>query len=108
MKKLLFLFCLSCVFWAGCHKTEVAQPGIEINGILRYSNPQTDGMGHVFIVDSTNEIILSDDFKEARWETYLNIHATLRFIDTGRIERPEGGWDQRPRRSVEVVGFHRF
>jgi hypothetical protein len=62
-------------------------------------------------VDSTQELIVSNDFKDAQWASYLKVHVRMRFIDTGKKACVDGA--QRTGcppnfRLVQVVGFQKL
>ncbi|HEX4850795.1 MAG TPA: hypothetical protein VFV08_08320 [Puia sp.] len=85
------LLALGILFSFSCHKNSVSKTAaIEIaRGTLIYQDPASDGMGHYFLVDSTNEIILSDNFKEDKYKNLIGIHSLLQMVDSGQEGCPE-------------------
>jgi hypothetical protein len=83
MKNRLVILFISLLAGAGCKK---AAPGktSEVSGYLRYSNPAWDGVGFTYTIDSSHEIILSDDFQKTSFAAFINVHSILRFIDQGQ------------------------
>jgi hypothetical protein len=111
MYKLLIAVTFPCLIWAGCKKSEDVQPASVVNGYLYYQNPASDGIGYYFVVDSTQELIVSKDFKDTQWATFLNAHVTMRFIDTGKKTCVEGIMTAEcpPNfRLVQVIGFQKL
>ena len=55
-----------------------------VGGYLYYSSPASDGSGYTFRIDSTGEIIVSDDFDTRQYDEFINAHTRLDFVNTGR------------------------
>jgi hypothetical protein len=64
----------------------------------------------IMMVDSTQELILSNDFKDVRWARYLKVHARMRFIDTGKksCNCNMSPWCQPIFRLVQVIAFQKL
>ena len=86
MKKCIVLISFICLICWSCRK-DLSHTGgneSEVNGMLIYQNPASDGLGYYFLIDGTKEIIFSDDFSNTIYAQYINVHATLDMIDTGQ------------------------
>jgi hypothetical protein len=83
MKNLLLILFIALLAFAGCKKTANGTTS-EASGYLRYSNPASDGNGFTYTIDSSHEIILSNDFQKSSYAVFINAHSILRFIDQGQ------------------------
>jgi hypothetical protein len=83
MKNLLLILFISLLADAGCKKAATGKIS-EVTGYLRYSNPASDGDGFTYTIDSSNEIILSNDFQKSSYAVFINVHSIFRFIDQGQ------------------------
>jgi len=86
MKKCIAFISFICLICWSCNKdlSDTGSNETEVKGVLIYQDPASDGLGYYFLVDGTQEVILSDDFSNTKYAQYINVHATLDMIDTGQ------------------------